>query len=173
MKKKSIVIIVAIVSLLLVNITLAVLYVTRDVNITAGVSVTGNIEVYEDDGVTVLTSIDFTNFTGGVAEEQEQVFFINNTGNQPVYVYWNVSASNLPMPDWDLGPYYYSYYEDYEDFKYTFAIDNVTDFWVPESQAREIPVGESIQEIISLWYSGNPVTAETFSLTVTFYARDA
>ncbi len=173
MKKKSIAVIVTIVSLILINITLAVLYVTKDVNITAGVSVTGDIEVYEDDGVTVLTSIDFTNFTGGVAEVQEHVFLINNTGNQPVYVYWNISASSLPI-DWDLGSIvYYRYYEDYTDLKYTFNINNVTDPWAPESEAREIPVGESIQEKFALWYSGNPVTAETFNITVTFYARDA
>jgi hypothetical protein len=172
LKKKSILIIAAFVILILINVTFAVLYLTRDVNITGGVSVNGDMQVYDDDGVTVLTSFDFTNFTGGVSEEKEQVFFINNTGNQPLYVYWNISASSLPI-DWNIDTYYYRYYEDYSYLKYTFAIDNVTDFWIPESDAREIPVGESIQEIFSLWYSGNPVTAETFSMTVTFYARDA
>lgn len=169
MKKKSILIIVALVSLIAINITLAVLYVTRDVNITGGVSVIGDMQVYEDDGVTVLTSIDFANFTGGTLETHEQVFFINNTGNQPLYVYWNISTSSIA---WSAIGNQYKYYED-ALIKYDFIIQNGTDFWTPNTEARMIPVGQSIQEIMWLIYSGNPVTAETFSLTITFYARDA
>jgi hypothetical protein len=158
------------------NVVFALLYMSRDVDITGGVSVVGSIEVYEIDGVTVMTSYDFLNFTGGVEEISYKEFFINNTGNQPVYVHWNISSSSLT---WQLMAEGYMYVENLVD-KYLLMIEanwtTISDFWGPINGGLpplHIPVGEGKHLRFYLWYSGTPNTAEAFSLTVTFYAEDA
>lgn len=170
LSKKQLALIALVIVLVISNVAFAVLYMTRDVTITGGVSVVGSIEVYEDDGVTVLTSFDFDNFTGGVAQMPTLDFFINNTGNQPLYVYWNISTSSIA---WSKVTEVYRHSEA-ATHKYTFAIYNATfDFWTPDTEARILEVDQSIQETFELTYTGDPVTAGTFSLTVTFYAKDA
>ena len=168
--KKRLALIALVVALAIGNLVLAILYVTRDVDITGGVSTIGSIEVYQNDGVTVLTSFDFDNFTGGVSQTRLMPFFINNTGNQPLYVYWNISTSSIA---WSQVVDTYHHTEE-ATHKYTFGIYNGTvDHWTPETEARILEVGQDISETFQLYYTGNPVTAETFSFTVTFYAKDA
>ena len=169
--KKKLALIALVVALAIGNITFAILYVTRDVTITGGISTIGSIEVYQVDGVTLLTSFDYPNFTGGVPGNiYGPELFINNTGNQPVYVYWNISASSIAWSTVGEG-YYYS---EAATMKYQFNIRNGTsDFWTPNTEARIIPVDQAIIEEMILSYSGSNKTAETFSFTVTFYARDA
>jgi len=170
LSKKKLALIALVVALAIGNITLAILYVTRDVDITGGVSVIGSIEVYQDDGTTLLTNIDFDNFTGGVLQTYSTTFFINNTGNQPVYVYWNISTSSIA---WFKGGAGYQYNEA-ATTKYTFSIHNATaDYWTPDTEARILLVDQAVSEEIGFYYSGDPKTAETFSFTVTFYAEDA
>ena len=170
LSKKRLALIALVVALAIGNITFAILYMTRDVNITGGVSKVGSIEVYQDDGVTVLTSFDFPNFTGGVARIELFWFFINNTGNQPVYVYWNISTSSISWTNMSTG----YIHEESAITKYSFTIFNGTsEYWVPDTEARIIPVGQAVHERMRLWYFGEPSTAETFSFTVTFYAKDA
>ena len=170
LSKKQLALIALVIVLAISNIAFAVLYVTRNVDFTGGVSVIGDIEVFKDDGTTVLTSFDFPNFTGGVMQVHTLDFFINNTGNQPLYVYWNISTSSIA---WSNLTEVYRHYEE-ATHKYTFAVYNATnDLWTPDTEARMIPVGQRIQETFELQYIGAPATAETFSLTVTFYARDA
>jgi hypothetical protein len=174
LSKKQLALIALVVVLAISNIAFAVLYETRNVDFTGGVSVIGDIEVFRDDGTTVLTSFDFPNFTGGVAYTHQLDFFINNTGNQPLYVYWNISTStSTSSVAWSIQIDHYRGYEA-AAHKYSFSIYNGTsDFWTPDTEARMIPVGQRIQERFELMYIGDPATAETFSLTVTFYARDA
>ena len=169
--KKRLALIALVVALAIGNITFAILYMTRDVNITGGISTIGSIEVYQDDGVTVLTSFDYDNFTGGVAQSlYGPDFFINNTGNQPLYVYWNISASSIAWENTSTG---YHYLEA-AVMKYQFHIRNGTaDFWTPNTEARIIPVDQAISEEMILSYSGSNKTAEAISFTVTFYAKDA
>lgn len=162
---------IALVAVLVVsNIAFAVLYMTRDVNITAGVeSAQGSIEVYQGDGVTVLTSFDYPNFTAGVYNEWTQDFFINNTGNTPVYVYWNMSTSSIPWYE-VAGSYYH---DEAATTKYSFYITNTSVQWVPNVGGWEILVDQAFYGEMNLIYWGTPKTTETFSFTVTFYARDA
>lgn len=156
--------------LVISNITFAVLYVTRNVDITGGVSVVGDIQVYEADGVTVLESFTFDNFTGRVDDEYTYPFIINNTGNQPLYVYWNITTSSLNWTKLGVG---YSHLHNVTTI-YSFSIYNASvDYWMPETGARILEVDEAISETFSLLYTGEYTPAETFSLTVTFYARDA
>ena len=169
--KKKLALIALVVTLAIGNITFAILYVTRDVTITGGISTIGSIEVYQEDGTTLLTNIDFDNFTGGNPDTYiTPDFFINNTGNQPVSVYWNISTSSIAWSTISDG-YYYS---EAATLKYQFYIRNGTaDFWAPNTEARIIPVDQAITEEMLLSYSGSNKTAETISFTVTFYARDA
>ena len=169
LSKKQLALIGLVIVLVITNITFAVLYMTRDVTITGGVSTVGSIEVYEDDGTTLLTNIDFENFTGGVAHTNEQIFFVNNTGNQPVYAYWNISSSSII---WEVGAVGYVHKPGGLD-KYTFTISNATyHAWLPNTQGVLIDVDEGAWFTFHLGYTGDVKTAETFSLTVTFYAQD-
>lgn len=171
LSKKQLALIALVIVLVISNIAFAVLYLTRDVDITGGVSTIGSIEVYQEDGTTLLTSIAFPNFTGGVTHVYNSPdFFINNTGNQPVYVYWNISASSIV---WFTAGTGYQYNEAATN-KYNFYIRNGTDdVWFPNTEARILLVDQATIEEMVLYYTGDPVTAETFSFTVTFYARDA
>lgn len=170
LSKKQLALIALAIVLVISNIAFAVLYMTRDVTITGGVSVIGSIMVYQDDGTTPLANIDFDNFTGGTAEFHTYDFFINNTGNQPVYVYWNISASSI---SWEIFGQVYKHIEDLE-YKYEFLIQNATShFWLPDTQGVQLDVDEGATFHFILFYTGNVKTAEVFDLTATFYAQDA
>lgn len=156
------------------SVVFAVLYMTKSVTITGGVSVVGEIEVYDEDGETVLTSFNFENFTGGTSETKFKVFFINNTGNQPVYVYWNISSSSIT---WEKTPdLVFSYYIHTEPSlgKYHFGVYNATNsYWYPDIEGYYLDVNEGAQFRFRLHYTGLVNTAETFTLTTSFYAEDA
>ena len=100
MSRKQFLAIIALMLMLITSsVAFAVLYMTKSVTITGGVSVVGAIEVYDEDGVTPLTDYDFSLFTGGTPESLQKYFFINNMGNQPVYVYWNISSTKKCSSD--------------------------------------------------------------------------
>ncbi len=176
--KRRLAIIALVVVLVAINIALAVLYMTKDVTITGGVSVVGSIEVYDDDGTTVLTSYEFVNFTGGQPETAFKNFFINNTGNQPVYVYWNISSSSI---SWIANEFGYGGYEGptlkYNYFIATSWLPDPYDYWSPNDyttpEALYLDVGEGMELQIVHQYTGNPSTAESYSLVMSFYAEDA
>lgn len=177
-KKQLTILLGIIVVLAISNVAVALYYMSRSVDITGGVDTVGSIEVYDDDGVTVWTNYDFPNFTGGSASNYVKDFFINNTGNQPVYVYWNISSSSLSWSSLESG---YVYYES-AVLKYSFDImiawpPATPDYWSPNDyttpESLYIPVGEGKPLRIVHQYTGNPTTAETYSLTITFYAEDA
>jgi hypothetical protein len=176
--KKYLPFIALVVVLAIANITLAVLYMTRDVNITGGVSVVGSIEVYDEDGVTILTNYEFPNFTGGEPATSVKNFFINNTGNQPVYIYWNITSSSV---NWTANVNGYVGFES-AVHKYNFFIatswsPDPFDYWVPNDystpEALFLDVGEGKELQIRHQYTGEPNTAELYSLTMRFYAEDA
>ncbi len=143
---------------------------TRDVYFTGGVSAIGEIQVFHADGTTVFTSFDFGNFTGGVEQETWIPFYINNTGNQPVYVYWNISTSSIA---WYKNGSGYRH-DEAATYKHNFTIWETGGYWAPDTEARMIPVGQRTDlHNFMLTYTGEPRTSGTFSLTVTFYVRDA
>ncbi len=177
LSRKQLALIALAIALIISNITLAVLYMTKDVDITGGVSVVGAIEVYDDDGVTLLTSYEFPNFTGGVGASAFKNFFINNTGNQPVYVYWNISSSSIT---WIANAQGYGGYSP--TLKYYFNImtswsPDPADNWAPNDyttpEALYLGVGEGKELRINHQYTGSPNTAEVYSLVMSFYAEDA
>jgi len=162
-----------IIVLVISNIAFATLFLTKLVGAGNVVSVIGAIEVYDSDGVSPLTSYDFPLFTGAVAETFLKYFFVNNTGNQPVYVYWNISTSSIAWeartPNLDV----YDYCED-STWKYSFGIRQdfltPTDYWHPDREAIFLGVSEGIKLRFELYYTGEPNTAETFTMTISFYA---
>lgn len=173
--RKTIAIIALVIILVASNVAFAVLYMTKNVNITGGVSVVGSIELYEDDGVTPFTSYDFPLFIGGQSESFDIYFFINNTGNQPVYIYWNISSSSIV---WFAESQGYGYiHNENGDAKYGFGLWNATgDDWSPNGyvtpDALYIGVGEGQRIRMHLGYTGAPNTPETFTLVASFYAQD-
>jgi len=163
------------IGLLISSTVFASLYFTKHVDADNGVSVDGTIEAYDSDGVSPLTNYDFPLFTGGTAETCLKDFFVNNTGNQPVAVYWNVTASSI---FWEVrATPYPDVYDCYEDniWKYSFGIrqDFATsaDYWYPDGEGVFLGVGEGTKLRFELHYTGEPNTAETFTMAISFYAR--
>ncbi|UCE38706.1 MAG: hypothetical protein JSW00_05620 [Thermoplasmata archaeon] len=152
----------------------ATLFLTKNVNANSTITVLGEFEVYDSDGVTLLSSYDFPFFNGGLSETFYKYFFINNTGSSPVCVYWNISSSSIfwevmatPCPD---------RYDHYEEgaLKYSFGIYRVftssVDYWCPSIEAIFLDVEEVVKLRFELYYTGEPITAETFILTTSFYS---
>jgi len=162
-----------IIVLVISNIAFATLFLTKLVGAGNVVSVVGAIEVYDSDGVSPLTNYDFPLFTGGAADTFLKYFFVNNTGNQPVYVYWNISTSSIA---WETRTPNLDAYDHYEDGtrKYGVAIrqdfSTPTDYWHPNREAIFLSVSEGIKLRLELYYTGEPNTAETFTMTISFYA---
>ena len=158
------------------NIGLAVLYMTKNVSISGGVQTVGSIEVYDEDGVTPLTSYDFPLWAPGEAGVLTKTFFINNTGSVDVYVVWNISSSSIVWTGDSAG----QGYEHIEgtDVKFTFRMykgqqyDAIwrpdADFTTPNYRSVEVGIGRIVT--MELAYSGIPATAETFTLVISFYA---
>jgi hypothetical protein len=155
------------------NVAFALLFMSRDVNITGGVSTVGSIELYEEDGVTVFTSYSYPNFTGGLPEISTKTFLIINTGNQLVNVFWNISSSSLT---WNPTIDGYVYYEDgYEKYNYQLQDVPQQQYIAPQDSTSPggvlLAPGETREMLIVHTYLGYPKTAETYSLTMTFYAE--
>ena len=178
--RKHLAIIALVVILAVTNVTLAVqLYMTKSVNISGGVQTVGTIEVYDEDGTTPLTSYDFPLWNPGEGGLLTKNFFINNTGNVMVYVYWNISSSSIVWTQ-DYGG---EGYENMEDsyIKYTFYMyKNYAEAqrWRPDEawaspNAVGLDVGKGKMVTMELLYTGEPATAGTFTLVTSFYARNA
>jgi hypothetical protein len=176
---KQLIVIGVILVLVYLNITIASLYMTKSLTITGGVSVVGAIQIYDSDGVTPLTSIAFNNFTGGNGTQFFKYYYVNNTGNQPVYVRWNISSSTIT---WLNMTTYYAHNESgvpkYLFYNYPPSGYFGTGYpWSPRESnstaAISLAVGSGVQCFFMLFYSGFPDTPETFSLTVTFYAESS
>jgi hypothetical protein len=162
-----------IIVLVIINIAFATLFLTKRAGAGNVVSVVGAIEVYDSDGISPLTSYDFPLFIGGIADTFLKNLFVNNTGNQPVYVCWNISTSSIA---WEARTPNLDAYDHYEDDtrKYGFAIrqdfSTPTDYWHPNREAIFLGVSEGIKLRLELHYTGEPNTAETFTMTISFYA---
>ena len=176
LSRKHLAIIVLATILVVTNIAFAVLYMTKNLNISGGVQTVGAIEVYDSDGVTPLTSYDFPRWNPGEGGTLTKKLFINNTGNVPVYVYWNISSSSIVW----TGDSTATCYEHIEgiDIKYTFRMyKTYGDIFKPDAEFttpsyRNVDIGIGREVNMELVYSGIPATAETFTFVVTFYARD-
>jgi hypothetical protein len=155
------------------NIAFATLLLAEQAGAANVMSVVGTIEVYDSDGETPMTSYDFPLFTGGSAETFVKDFFVNNTGNQPVYVYWNISESSIV---WEAHTPHLDMYDHLEDdtWKYSFGIrqdfSTPTDYWSPDVEAIFLSVGDGIKLRCELYYTGEPNTAETFTMTLSLRA---
>lgn len=176
--RKYLAIITLVVILAVINVTLAVLYMTKNVDISGGVQTVGSIEAYDEDGVTPLTSYDFSLFTPGGAGVLTKTFFINNTGSVDLYVKWNISSSSIVWTG-DLAGEGYEHIED-TDVKYTFFMykgDETVNIWRPDApfttpNYRSVEVGIGRTVTMELTYSGVPATGETFTLVISLYAID-
>ncbi len=155
------------------NIVVVTLLLAEQAGAASVVSVVGAIEVYDSDGETPLTSYDFPLFTGGSAETFTKDFFVNNTGNELVYVYWNISESSIV---WEAQTPHLDAYDHFEDatWKYSLGIrqdfSTPTDYWRPEAEAIFLSVGAGIKLQCELYYTGEPNTAETFTMTLSLRA---
>lgn len=164
-----------IVILVMSNIIFATLYFSKQVDAKNGITVIGEIEVYDSDGISPLTSYNFPLFVGGTNETFNKNFFINNTGNQPVSVYWNISTSSI---DWEVKKSldFYEYYENEKECKYSFGIRQdsllTIDYWHPNTEALFLDVNNEKNLHFELSYSGESISSETFSMTITFYAEE-
>ena len=163
-----------IVILVVINFIFTPILFIKNVDSYNGITVIGDIEVYDSDGVSPLTSYDFPLFAGGTSDIFHKHFFVNNTGNQPVLVYWNISASSI---DWKVKKSYelYDHYEN-DEHKYSFGISQdsslTIDYWYPNTEALFLGVDNGKNLHFELFYSGESIFSETFSMTITFYAME-
>lgn len=175
----------AVIAILLVlfaaNAALAIMYLNKDVAISGGVASTGSIALYKENGETTLTSIDFPVFTANPPHSHSQWFFINNTGNMPIVVYWDISncIPNNWSKDLDGNAYVFS---ENGDSKFRFSInktivpDGSTGFWKPGLSSLNglaIGVGQAAKLNIDLLHYVNVTMPGTFSFVLSFYAYDA
>jgi hypothetical protein len=160
--------------LVVINIIFTPLFFIKHVNSYNGITVIGEIEVYDSDGISPLTSYDFPLFSGGTSDTFHKHFFIKNTGNQPVSVYWNISESSI---NWNLKKSLnlYKYYEN-GVCKYSFGIPQesllTTDYWQPNTEALFLGVDDGKNLHFELFYTGETISSETFRLTISFYAKE-
>ena len=174
MNKKILGLIICLITLLGINVGLAILYMQKNVTLTGGVTVFGDITVYGPDGISELTLFDFPIFNGGEPGGWFSTFFVNNTGTQQVTVYWNISSSTI---SWEKDAIIdiYNHPEDTVNKYFFYVAENPSpiDYWIPDTEGIVIDAGEGIEFAFSLGYYGEPITAETFELVASFYAYDA
>lgn len=168
--------------LIATNIAFAAWLVTRNITMTGGVETVGDIKVYNQDGTQEVSAFNFALFTGGTSATQNIFFRIKNTGNTPALVEWKISSSPITWTvDTEYSKDYYRHIVG-TDTKYTLKINKqppLNGIWAPQdatdpSAAEQITlaVGEYAILALELYYNGAVNIAETFSLTVSFYAQN-
>jgi hypothetical protein len=179
LSKKRIAVIALLITLIATNVALAVIYMNKDVTISGGVASSGAIAIYQADGQTEMTSINFPLFQG-TQQSATQFFFVNNTGNLPVVVYWSIS--NCVPNNWAIesGGQAYVYTENAQS-KYRFSINKQvlpdgspgSGVWNPDPTGTEvitIGVGQGAKLSIDLTHYVAVNTPGTFSFVLSFYA---
>ncbi len=181
LNKKQWAIIALILALIATNVTVAALFMNRDVTISGGVRTEGAIQVYDETGETVMTTYDFPEFTSTSGNTYSKQFFVNNTGNAPVVVYWGIFN---PIPtSWSI-PEHENYYILQEDnnMKFQFTIYKTdipggsTGYWQPTystGHGVSLGVGQGGKFSIDLLYNRTINTAGDFSFLLSFSAYDA
>lgn len=178
LSKKQFLAIVAVISLLATStFAFAALYITKSASITGGVATVGDITLFEEDGITEWTSFDFPLCEPFEWSDDFFTFSLNNTGNTPVYVTWNISASDITWYAVSGG----GYLHDEEGItKYIIRIWNDSQTWAPSDDPEApgviyLDVGDSVVLLLNLTFRGTvaPSTPETFSVTLSFYAADS
>ena len=175
--RKQAAIVVLVVVLVASNVALAILYMRKDVSISGGVEASGAIEVYDAGGVTSMASISFLKFDGSSQfQTRTKFFFVNNTGNTHVVVYWNVSS---PLGGWVVSGNTY-HYDVGGVAKYGLAMNKQggLGYWspspggAPENQPVSLEAGQGVYLGMDFTYTGFVSTPEDFSFVVSFYAME-
>jgi hypothetical protein len=180
LSKKRIAIIGFIITLITTNVALAYMYMNKDVMISGGVKASGAIAIYQEDGVTELTDLNFPLFEGST-HSASRFFFLKNTGNLPVNVYWSISSSNPAFWSLESGGQAYVYTEETQT-KFRFSINKQIlpngnpgngEIWYPDptgTQFLTIDVGQSAKLAMDLLHYTAVNTPSTFSFVLSFYA---
>ena len=177
-KKKAGLLVAAIV-LITTNIAFAVLYMTKPVTITGGVKSVGAIEIYNQAGTEIINTFAFEQFDPGVSDTNNMFFNIKNTGNVPVYVYWEITS---PTATWTATGNQYRCDEQGVPKYYMFINKQYDPYgtWAPNPSS--VPVadkrilinsGQSASLAMQLDYTGNVNTPEALSVTVSFTAQSS
>lgn len=180
LSKRQIAIVALILTLASTNVALAAVYMNRDVMITGGVASSGTIEIYEEDGQTIMNSIAYPLFQGST-NTYNHFFWVKNIGNLPVAVYWNISNANPSSWSIESGAQAYIFTENSQT-KYRFVINDKilpdgsqgSGVWNPDptgTQAVTLGVGQGAEYSIDLLHYTTVSTPGTFSFVLSFYAR--
>ncbi len=162
-------------SLVGANIAIAAWVVTRTLDITGGVAVQGNIQLYDEIGSQIITGFNFDEFT--VSGTQNLLFQIRNTGNTPAVVTWDLTDTSIV---WNLNTNYFTHDHDTQN-QFTLRMNKrspLEGIWAPAPSSlpaadKQITLqpGEAAPVAVQLDYSGTPNTPETFSLKMSFTAQ--
>ncbi len=167
-------------TLTVINIAVATVYMNKDVMVTGGVATSGTIEVYEEDGTTIMNSIAMPQFQG-TTQTINHFFWVKNTGNVPVAVYWNISSGNPNSWSIDTDTQIYLYRENSQT-KFNLAISKQTDpsgitwsgSWDPDptgNQVVSLGTGQTAEFALTVAHITAVNTPGTFSFVLSFYAK--
>jgi hypothetical protein len=152
----------------------------RDVMITGGVKSVGTIEIYENDETTIMNGFGFPEFEG-TYQSDNHFFWIKNTGNQQVEVYWKISTANPNNWEISLDTGNYVYKENSQN-KYNFVISNqigtdgnpATGLWNPDPNGNIVVLlgaGQKAKFAMTLSHNIAINTPGSFSFVLSFYAQ--
>lgn len=175
-RKQIIVITVVVAVFMSINIVFALTHMDKSLKLSGGVRhAEMGIEIFDEDGVIPLEDFNFPKFPEGIENTYYKTFFINNTGDFPVSVEWNIETSTL---DWTLiDDEYYAYFEDTSEvksvLKYEFKVfiywDGIVVDWYPEgNHYLTLDVGQGVRGRLLLRYTGEPSTLDKFKLNPIF-----
>ena len=180
LNKKRIAILALILALVATNVSFAYMYMNKDVTISGGVKTTGAIAVYKEDGVTELATIAIPLFEGST-HSNTTMFYIKNTGNVPVDVYWLMSSSEPAQWTIEGGGAAYIFTESSQT-KYRLSLNKQIlpdgssgggTLWNPDPSGTQfftIGVGQSAKLAMDLVHYVAVNSPGTFSFVLSFYA---
>ena len=153
---------------------------TKNVTVTGGVATSGTIETYEEDQTTTMTAIAMPDFPATSDQSINHFFWIKNTGNVQVKVYWYISSGN---PSWSLDTGTQTYIsQENSQTKFRLAISNQqnpdgsqgTGYWNPDPSGNQVvtlDTGQSAKFALTMTHFAAVNTPGQFNFVLSFDAK--
>lgn len=160
------------IAVLILTTAYAIVYMTKTIDFTAGVKVSGNIALYSDEACTIPFS---GSFDYPLFDTENQQFECNvwmkNVGNVDVKVYWNMSTSSIVWTIAEDGSYMHnkSGVDYYKTWMRLFPQDEV---WTPNTMNVTLSKG-AVQKLQFNIFCYKIDIPETFTYTALIASKDA
>jgi hypothetical protein len=149
----------------------ATLFLTQQANACSNLKTSGDIKVYDENGKTELTTIQFQLFTPGKQDTQQKTFTIQNTAKTPTHVSWSITKTSITwQPTTKPNQPGYTHTQNGTQ-KYTLNLlqnkPQHPKYLNPTENTLQLNKAETTKLTLTLTYTGKPTTPETFTLTIT------